>query len=989
MATLCYCSRFLFSGLVVLTALTSPAHSALPLNTHGLAILGQDGAPRAFFQLPHPPTDLAVLSEQGYVIITTHGPVLIVGKKGRIVSSLPWERMDDVDLVDRDGTRLLLTSSEQKSVCYTGARGQTTKATTVFLEGPTDTDLLANGHLLITDAFSNRVLEVDRYDRVVWEYSHRLSRPRDAERLEDGTTLIADSGHGRLLRVDSSGAVVERITGFQRPARVTVTPNEDILVADSVGGRIVVLKRDGARFVRAENLPRIVSAAPLKDGTLAAVLQAGFHRATASETRLPIREPSTSLVQWILLAIGIVALAILLSGLDPSHVGMYRAATAIAAFLLALSCQYILAAGQGVPFPWLYLAAVTILSLVLYPPFKDLQRHSPLSHRLRNRLDGTGSSLGLRYTLWGFLMVGGGVLCFLLQYRLAAYSTVLWIWTVTAFISLYPLWRVMKDRRWRVDGKYIELLGFRFFVPLRIIEDGRLCDSIESKCNTVLLIVFISALFILTVQLAEIPVAVHGDGAEVALEGIELRNTHPFHFFRLGWYDIPALFFLYPAAVMHWLGDTVWGMRMSDVFMGLLTLPFLYGALRRLWDSRVAVVGTALMAGCAYYIHFSRIGVGYIQTTFWTVAVLYLFLRAVESGAVVWYGLTGLAIGVSFYTYQASRILGVLVVLSWLVLCLKDRRLLRVDWSRFLTLLAAAWFVLSPLLGHFARYPYTLNSRARDVTVFGEIGRHYLDDRYGSSASTTTVLAEQVRRGLGAPVAFYDRSPYLNNRGYEGMLEPVTAIFFLCGIILATATIQASASLIPFLWLLPVLVAGGVMTINTPSYQRYVGVLPFLFFFATPALVAFGSTVVSGSNRQRTRTVVVTVLVLFACFSGVDRYFHGMMQLKQPVDEWTRIARYVEKRGPSNYTYLFGKPKVIFDYATIRFIAKDCDGEDVSDPDRFLSERVDRRGPVSFVFVAENVKYVDRVREVYPDGVELRHFGPRGGLAFVSYHTAL
>ena len=179
------------------------------------------------------------------------------------------------------------------------------------------------------------------------------------------------------------------------------------------------------------------------------------------------------------------------------------------------------------------------------------------------------------------------------------------------------------------------------------------------------------------------------------------------------------------------------------------------------------------------------------------------------------------------------------------------------------------------------------------------------------------------------------------------------------------------------------------MTINTPSYQRYVGMLPILFLFAVPALQAFASTVASGAKQDTARNMLLTVLVVFACLSGVDRYFHGMMRLKQPVDKWTRLARYVEERGPSNYTYLFGKPDVIFDYATIRFVARGCEGEDVSNPERFLGDRVERRGPVSFVFVAENIRYLERVRELYPHGVEIQHFDRCGEPAFVTYHTAL
>ena len=148
--------------------LVRPAFPALPLNAHGIAILARDGTVKSFFQLPHPPTDLAVIPGQPYLFIATKGPLIVATKAGRILPGLPWEKIDDVDLAEAHGTRLLLTSLEQRRVFLTGPRGEKTNATSVTLLGPGDADILPNGNLLITDTLSNRVIEVNKQDRVVW-----------------------------------------------------------------------------------------------------------------------------------------------------------------------------------------------------------------------------------------------------------------------------------------------------------------------------------------------------------------------------------------------------------------------------------------------------------------------------------------------------------------------------------------------------------------------------------------------------------------------------------------------------------------------------------------------------------------------------------------------------------------------------------------------------------------------------------------------------
>ena len=58
------------------------------------------------------------------------------------------------------------------------------------LKGPVSARGLPDGHILITEAGGNRVLEVNRDQETVWEYTQGLANPRDAIRLL-GTTTIA------------------------------------------------------------------------------------------------------------------------------------------------------------------------------------------------------------------------------------------------------------------------------------------------------------------------------------------------------------------------------------------------------------------------------------------------------------------------------------------------------------------------------------------------------------------------------------------------------------------------------------------------------------------------------------------------------------------------------------------------------------------------------------------------------------------------------
>jgi hypothetical protein len=80
------------------------------------------------------------------------------------------------------------------------------------------------GNILITDQFNNRVIEIDRNKKIVWQFGSgdpndcapgaaSVIAPNDAERLAGGMTLIAGTGTGacpdnRVFVVDATGMIV-------------------------------------------------------------------------------------------------------------------------------------------------------------------------------------------------------------------------------------------------------------------------------------------------------------------------------------------------------------------------------------------------------------------------------------------------------------------------------------------------------------------------------------------------------------------------------------------------------------------------------------------------------------------------------------------------------------------------------------------------------------------------------------------------------------
>jgi|GEM_PF-1451150 len=85
---------------------------------------------------------------------------------------------------------------------------------------------LKNGNTLVVNQVLNKVLEVSRAKKLVWEYGdatrgEHLHWPRRARRSANGDTYIVDSGNDRLIRVNQQREIVWEYSSQDSALRVT------------------------------------------------------------------------------------------------------------------------------------------------------------------------------------------------------------------------------------------------------------------------------------------------------------------------------------------------------------------------------------------------------------------------------------------------------------------------------------------------------------------------------------------------------------------------------------------------------------------------------------------------------------------------------------------------------------------------------------------------------------------------------------------------
>ncbi len=145
--------------------------------------------------------------------------------------------------------RVLLVDPYGKIVWQYGQFGQTGDGPDL-LNTPVQCTYLPMQDVLITDQGNNRIIEVNYQKEIVWQYpaasdtnaADQLNGPNSAELLDNGHVLIADQGNNRALEVTGSDEIVQTLTAggtINTLAFASRLPDGHTLLTDAGNARIV------------------------------------------------------------------------------------------------------------------------------------------------------------------------------------------------------------------------------------------------------------------------------------------------------------------------------------------------------------------------------------------------------------------------------------------------------------------------------------------------------------------------------------------------------------------------------------------------------------------------------------------------------------------------------------------------------------------------------------------------------------------------------
>jgi 4-amino-4-deoxy-L-arabinose transferase-like glycosyltransferase len=393
-------------------------------------------------------------------------------------------------------------------------------------------------------------------------------------------------------------------------------------------------------------------------------------------------------------------------------------------------------------------------------------------------------------------------------------------------------------------------------------------------------------------------------------------------------YGREPLFSYLVAACVAVLGIGPQAIHVASAIVGILTVPAVYlaaeeafredqGLLGR-FGAPVAALATALSR---WHLFWSRYGVRAILTPLFAAVTVYFLWRGLRTRRWSAFALCGFFLGLGMYTYQATRLLPVLIVIGFAHAAWANRSLSRSDIGRLALVVLVSLVVFAPLGYYAVTHPDSFSERMDQVFVL-------------ENAEARAVL-EGLVQGLKKTLLVFsfrgDDQPTINLPGRPA-LDLFLSTAFALGIIISLARIRQPIFFLLLAWL-GVMSVPGVLAQHGPTAKRVIGTLP-----AVMMLVAVGTMVPLNALRRwavrasRTRlnalrTVSVAALALLIAaglaYSGAVTYHDYFIAWGQDPALFTHfeaglaaIGQYIRQRPRDEQIYVSpvyaGHPSILY-----------------------------------------------------------------------------
>ena len=484
----------------------------------------------------------------------------------------------------------------------------------------------------------------------------------------------------------------------------------------------------------------------------------------------------------------------------------------------------------------------------------------------------------------------------------------------------------------------------------------------------ILLLLSMAALTLRGYGLESIPHNIHGDEGEMGMIAREVLSGTMRDPFSTSWGLHPSLWFFLQALGLLLFGNNIGGLRMVSAVIGATTVPVLFFFARPLFGRRVALISALLLTVYHFHIQFSRLGISNIADPALLLLTLHPLFHGIRSGSRGGFALAGVMAGVAQYFYFGTRLIPVLVLLLLGYLLIWQRNRLRSLGPRIGMMFVGFIAAIAPLVVYYASQPETFVAKYSSRFLLQDGGVSQL------AAPGQTLLAALVEHAYRS--LFYYFAVKEQGQFYGAgipMLDHGMEVLFLGGILIALWRWKRLGDATLLIWVAGVAFFGGFLLWQSQESQRYLMAAPALCIAMAVGLEEFGMLLIRGGGFNPAFSRAATSTLLLALVTWNLQFYFGVYTPRNDyanAQAVTELADTLAAHSDSWYVYFFTAPQLYLNHGTIRFVANDPAGIDVTQPLASIADLPPARAGLEpvFVFTPDRIAELDLVKQQYPTG---------------------
>jgi len=553
------------------------------------------------------------------------------------------------------------------------------------------------------------------------------------------------------------------------------------------------------------------------------------------------------------------------------------------------------------------------------------------------------------------------------------------VWLLTLGYGIWALWLQQGERKsyrlWRTLSAFIRKPELRLHL---------------SAWQLLILLAVALVVFFRLVDLSGVPGEMFSDHAEKLLDVSDvLRGQYSIFFPRNTGREALQMYLTAAIAIVFKTGISFMSLKIGTVLAGLLTLPYVY-LLGKEVGNRWVGLFALILAGIGYWPNLiSRIGLRFPLYALFAAPVLYYLMRGLRTMNRNDFVLCGLALGLGLHGYSPMRIVPfVVVILVLMYLLHKQAAGKRCHAIVAIAMIAfVSFLVFIPLLRYMTDNPDMFNYRA--LTRLGTEERPY-------PGPVWQIFLSNLWK---AEIMFFWKNGniWVHSIPDRPALDVITAALYFTGtaLILIRYVRKRHWQDLFLILAVPLLMLPSILSLafpdENPSLNRTSGAIVPVFVITGIALEGFLRTMYHRATSNWGR--VITVLIALAILSGsaAQNYELVMMQFKQQflAGAWNtsdigRVIRgFAGSVGDRDTAYVVPYPHWV-DTRLVGINAGYPDKDYALWPEDFEQTLAEQRSKL-FILKPENQPALEKLRQLYPEGVLTLHQAALPGKDFLIF----